>query len=525
MEKKMHKKIVLGITSIFIANISLASCPTTDFIDKEETKKVKEYIKKNWKTLTRSVNSIPKAAEDPKIKHKDGTPWIVYIAQNEDKDAVQAKLNKVLSEQELQSISLEYLPKDINNIKTHGLLYLPEPYVVPGSRFNELYAWDSYFIELGLLADNQIKLAQSLVNNFVYEIEHYGKILNGNRTYYLTRSQPPLFSRMVMQLYDKTKNIDVINSALPAMLKYYKYWDTPPRYVPEIGLTRYYPEGDGPSYEVYASKNSTEGMQYYQNIIDFFINSPTHAYDINNFYNQESKKLTPLFYKGDRAVRESGYDTSNRYGPFSVDITDFAPVTLNVLLYQYEKDIATAFELTNDDINSKKWMAKAQQRRDQINKYLWNEEIGLYLPYNFKTKLSPPYIYADTFLPLWANIASKQQAKKVVDYLNILQKPGGVLTSPYFTGHQWDAPFAWAPLQLFAVKGLLNYGYNDHAKKVSKTFIQNINLNFKKHHAIFEKYNALSCEVNTDNSIKFGYSENQIGFGWTNGVYLSVLHD
>ena len=521
----MHTKIIAIFTSLCLSQTSFATCPSLTTLNNSETIEVKEYIDKNWQTLTRSLANLPESAADPKIDHAAGEPWIVYIARSEDKQAVEDKLMKILSKEQLKTISIEYLPADINNIKNHGLLYVPEPYVVPGSRFNELYAWDSYFIELGLLADNKIKLTQSIINNFIYEIEQYGKILNGNRTYYLTRSQPPLFSQMVMALFKKTNDIEVIKSALPAMIKYYAYWDVAPRKIPEIGLTRYYPEGQGPAYEVYASKNKTEGMHYYQNIKDFYAKDSTHAYNVRKFYNAAENKLTPLFYIGDRAVRESGYDTTNRYGPFSANITDYASVTLNVLLYQYEKDIATAFKLTNDKVNAKKWLNKAEDRKAKINRYLWNEDLGLYLPYNFKTKQSSPYIFADTFIPLWAKIASKQQAAKVINYLNILLKPGGLLTSTYFTGNQWDAPFVWAPLQLFAAVGLQNYEYQDLAKQVKRGFIQNINYNFQKHHALYEKYNALDCEVQTDKSIKFGYSENQIGFGWTNGVYLHFLQD
>lgn len=514
------RKIIITIASICIYKLSFANCPSTAKVNPDTTKQVKSYIKSNWQILTRSLADIPKAAIDPKINHKPGEPWLVYIARSENKSAIENTLAKILNKEQLNQISIQYLPENIQDIQNHGLLYLPEPYVVPGSRFNELYAWDSYFIELGLLENNKVALATSLVNNFIYEIKHYGKILNGNRTYYLTRSQPPLFSRMVMALYRKTKNIEIIKSALPAMLKYHAYWANEPRNIPDIGLTRYYPEGQGPVYEVYASKNSTEGMHYYQNIINFYTDKESHAYDIASFYDEKAKNLTPKFYLGDRAVRESGYDTSGRYGPFSADITDYAPVTLNVLLYQYEKDIAIAYTMTNDKINAKKWLKIANHRKAQINKYLWNEDVGLYLPYNFKKRQSPPYIYADTFLPLWAEIASKEQAEKVIEYLQILQKPGGLLTSPYFTGNQWDAPFSWAPLQLFAAIGLENYGQHNLANKIKQDFIQNINYNFTKHHAIYEKYNAINCEVQTNKSIKFGYSENQIGFGWTNGVYL-----
>lgn len=519
----MPHRMLCFIVGLGLTFSALGVCPNTTDTTGMETAEVRTYIKRHWDDLTRSLSNIAQAAVDPKVNHAEGTPWLVYISRDEDIAAVQRQLNAILSKEDLKRISLAYLPQEIKNIKTHGLLYVPEAYVVPGSRFNELYAWDSYFIELGLLEDDRIELAQSIVNNFIYEIEHYGTILNGNRTYYLTRSQPPFFSHMVMALYDKTGNISIITQALPSMVKYHDYWTIGPRNIPEIGLSRYYTDGDGPAYEVQSSEVSSDGLDHYQRIIEFFKKWPVYAYDVSKFYDQKTSQLTSLFYKGDRAMRASGYDVSNRYGPFSVDITEYASVTLNVLLYVTEQDISRAYALLGDNTASKKWLDKATERKAKINQYLWNEDIGLYLPYNYVTHQSNPYIYADIFFPLWASIADKQQAERVANYANILLKPGGMMTSAYFTGNQWDAPFAWAPLQLIAVQGLRNYGYTDLANQVSDRFIRNVNYNFKKNKAIFEKYNALNCEINSDKNIKFGYSENQIGFGWTNGVYLSLL--
>lgn len=506
----------LLINASALANCDITQTPSKDIVD---------YIDKSWAILTRSNKTILASELDEKSPRKTSQKPIVYVSPKEDILAVSRRLRSEMGEDQFKAIRIKYLPDNVADIKQQGLLYLPSPYVVPGSRFNEMYAWDSYFIVLGLLESNNTSLASSIVDNFIYEIEYYGTVLNGNRTYYLTRSQPPFFSHMVLALYEKTKDRSLLKKALPAMLKYHKYWMSNKRFITDIGLNRYYTNGKGPAYEVIKSEIGEDAKNQYQRTIDYYKNSPVHLYDVNKFYNSKTEELTPLFYEGDRAVRASGYDISNRYGPFSVDIIDYASVTLNTLLYVTEQDIAKIYSILENKSQSKVWEKKANFRQVQINKYLWNENIGLYLPYNFKRQISLPYLFADTFFPLWAGLASKEQAKKVAQYLDVLLKPGGLMTSAYFTSQQWDAPFAWAPLQLIAYKGLKNYGFTNQANKVRESFMANVNINFQQTHYIYEKYNALDCSINSKKSIKFGYSKNQIGFGWTNAVYLIFLND
>src|SRR5512143_553433 len=162
---------------------------------------VHEYITRTWTTLRRSLRDLPAAARDPKLHLPSGSRWPVYFPAVEDKAAIDAALRSQLTERDLASIDLRPLPKDPGALREHGLLYLPHPYVVPGGRFNEMYGWDSYFIVLGLLRDDQVGAARDMVDNFLYEIEKYGTILNANRTYYLTRSQPPFLTRMLLDVF------------------------------------------------------------------------------------------------------------------------------------------------------------------------------------------------------------------------------------------------------------------------------------------------------------------------------------
>ena len=165
---------------------------------------VGKYIKTSWTTLTRSNRDLPTAAKDPKLPREPGSPWPVYVSMKEDRDRVAREVREVLPQKEFATIELRTLPSDPKSVREHGLLYLPRPYVVPGGRFNEMYGWDSYFIQVGLLRDGELRLARDMVDNFIYEIEHYGTILNANRTYFLTRSQPPFLTRMILGSYRKS---------------------------------------------------------------------------------------------------------------------------------------------------------------------------------------------------------------------------------------------------------------------------------------------------------------------------------
>src|SRR5262245_48640381 len=162
------------------------------------------YIKKTWTVLTRSIRDLPRAAPDPKMHRDANARWPLYIAADEDRAAIERQLAAALTPADVGRLDVRTLPAASQPIAEPGLLYLPHPYVVPGGRFNEMYGWDSYFIQLGLLRDGELRLARDMTDNFLYEIAHYGMILNANRTYFLTRSQPPFLTEMILGVYERT---------------------------------------------------------------------------------------------------------------------------------------------------------------------------------------------------------------------------------------------------------------------------------------------------------------------------------
>ncbi|MBH8563150.1 alpha,alpha-trehalase [Nostoc sp. CENA67] len=499
------------------------STQTSSTLAPDQIYAVRRYIKKTWKTLTRSHEHLLQSAKDTKLEHKSDTPWIVYISPQEDCPNVQFVLERSLSKKDMQQIEIRTLPTSVEAIREHGLLYLPGPYVVPGGRFNEMYGWDSYFILLGLLRDGELELAQSQVDQLLYQVQHYGTILNSNRTYMLSRSQPPVLSLMVLALFQYTQDEEWLKSALPLLERFYYYWVVPPHLNPATGLSRFYAFGEGPAPEVLFSERDEEGKSHYDRVKEYYQRFEIEDYDVSLFYDRENDQLTNLFYKGDRTMRESGFDITNRFGPFSIDILHYAPVCLNSLLYQMEIDLAQIYDILGNEEIVGQWRERAEIRRERIDNCLWDEEKGLYLDYHFQSEQRRRYEFATTFYPLWVGLASDAQARRVAENLSLFEAPGGIFTSTRVTGNQWDAPFGWAPLTYIAVQGLHRYGYHTEGDRIAQKFLLMVVEEFERYGSLVEKYDVEHCSMNVSNEICFGYSSNEIGFGWTNGVVLEFL--
>ena len=516
----------LFITAAAAAAPAPSPAPPADALSPARVAAVRAYIKNGWTTLSRSTRDLAKAAPDPKFARAAGQPWPVYLPPEEDRARVEAELKKTMTAEDLARIELRVLPAGRAMPADPGLLYLPRPYVVPGGRFNEMYGWDSYFIQVGLLADGETERARDMVENFLYEIEHYGTILNANRTYYMTRSQPPFLTEMVLGVYDKTGDKEWLRRTRPAIEKYYQFWTTEPHLIPGTGLSRYYDLGDGPAAEVLSDEKDAQGRTHYDRIREYYRDHPEAAkgdYDVDRYYDRANDRLTDLFYKGDRSMRESGFDPSNRFGLFNVDITHYAPVCLNTLLFRMETEAARIEETVGNAAGAAEWRRRAAARHAAVDKYLWDAPSGLYLDYNFETKTRRKYEFATTFYPLWAGLASKAQAARVRLNLKLFEAPGGLLTSTRVTGNQWDAPFGWAPLQMIPADGLRRYGFGADADRVSRKFLELVTKEFEEHGTIKEKYDVQRRESDVEAGIKFGYAANQIGFGWTNAAYLDLL--
>ncbi|MGE5113550.1 MAG: trehalase family glycosidase [Acidobacteriaceae bacterium] len=509
-----------------------------------DTSDLATYIDKTWDTLTRSMDNCEVILDRRVPEHS-----LLYLpADFPETDALKELGTRC-------KLAIEHLPQRItapgtlssDKLPRQGVLYLPNPYVVPGGFFNEMYGWDSYFIIRGLLRAGRVKMAQGMVENFFFEIDHYGSILNANRTYFLTRSQPPFLSSMVMGVYDALPDPKAkrawLEKAYPYIQRDYDLWTHGEHLAGDTGLSRYFDYGQGPVPEIATMHDS-----YYRDVFTHIQASPERA----EYLKDESKpdgatligpsftfeaceqdevgclkspamKYTADYYKGDRAMRESGFDISFRFGPFSGSTHHFAAVCLNSLLYKAETDMEKIATTLGKPSEAKQWAERARHRKELVNKYLWDASTGMFFDYDFTKKKRSNYEYLTTFYPLWVGLASPEQAKAVTARLKVFERDGGVMLSPYETGVQWDAPYGWAPTELIAVEGMRRYGATADADRVARKWVNTVDKNFRREGTIREKYNmeTQSSEAN----VTAGYKQNVVGFGWTNGVTLEFMHE
>ncbi len=405
-----------------------------------------------------------------------------------------------------------------------GPLFLPHPYIAPGGRFQEMYGWDTYFILLGLLRSGKLDLARKMVENCLYEIDHYGKILNANHSDYLTRSQPPFLTRMILRVYaelerrDSEKARSWLEQTVPQIETYYRYWTKEPHLVPDTGLSRYFDAGWGPAPEVVATERDHRGRSHYDRVTDYFDRYLVRDYNIRAYF--QDGELTPNFYQGDRSMRESGFNPTDRFGPFGIEIVNYNPICLNVLLFVMESDMGEILGRLERKTAAQNWTKRANQRRLVVNTLLWDPDDGLYYDYHFIEQKLGRYPFVTTFYPLWAGIADSSQAAQVVANLHLFERPGGLQTSTNESGSQWDAPFGWAPMQLIAVEGLRRYGYHEAADRIAAAFLTMVLDEFAEQQKMFEKYDVVRRESQVD--LRFGDTTNTSGFAWTNAVFLEL---
>lgn len=384
------------------------------------------------------------------------------------------------------------------------IITIPKPFIVPGGRFNEIYYWDSYFTMLGLQVSGHAVYIKNMVYNFAYLIDKFGFIPNGNRTYFLSRSQPPFFSLMV-ELLAEEKGDNILIEYLPQMEKEYAFWMSGSKRLSSIKNTekRVVLMPDGAILNRYwDNKNEPRPESYFEDIETA----------------KEIIKTNPEIYRNLRAGAESGWDFSSRWlvdnNLSSIQTTDIVPVDLNCLLYKLELTIAKAHQLNNNKNAAEAFNKNAKTRAAAINKYLWNDA---YVDYNIVLNTHMSHLTIAMAFPLFFKIASADQANKTALIVNEdFLKAGGVVTTLTVSGQQWDAPNGWAPLQWITYKGLKNYGFNGAANKIQQGWINAVETMYELHKKVFEKYNVIDINATATG----GEYENQDGFGWTNGVYL-----
>lgn len=401
-------------------------------------------------------------------------------------------------------------------------LPLAHAYVVPGGRFAELYYWDSYFAMLGLAATGRTQLLHSMTDNFARLIDAFGFVPNGTRTYYLSRSQPPLFASMV-ELGALTGGPSVAHY-LPQLLQEHAWWmdglhvlhpgQARRRVVALPGgelLNRYWDDRDTPREESWREDIETASA----------VDRPSA--DV---------------YRNLRAAAESGWDFSTRWlrapdpdDPASLHLsqictTDLLPVDLNAFLYRLEVSIAKASQGEGDQATAKHFQDMAAHRREAVNRLMWNEAEGAYFDYDWRRGTLRTCLTAATLVPLYAGMATEAQAAAVARAVRThLLAPGGLATTVCTSGQQWDRPNGWAPLQWMAVRGLERYGHKDLALEVRRRFIDTVRTVYQREGKLVEKYGLGDVDSTAPCGGGGGEYPLQDGFGWTNGVVQCWLDE
>jgi alpha,alpha-trehalase len=395
-----------------------------------------------------------------------------------------------------------------------SLIPLPNAYVVPGGRFREVYYWDSYFTMLGLVESGRTELVGHMLDNFAHLIKTVGHIPNGNRTYYLGRSQPPFFAAMVGRYARATDTTQALRY-LDALEGEHAFWmdgadglkpaQTYRRVVRMPGgelLNRYWDDTPEPRPESYRQ--------------DYELAQTLPAAD------------REAFYRNVRATAESGWDFSSRWMRDPKDLrtletTELIPVDLNSLLYHAERTIAAlrAFRGQDGDREAADRYARAaEQRRQALLAIAYDPISGFF--YDVRWRSGEPVTDRPTLAaaaPLYFGLATPVQGRHVATRLEQeFLKPGGFVTTLIPSGQQWDAPNGWPPLVWLTIEGVRRYGRADLADTARARWLALNQRTYRSTGKMTEKYDV----VDVNRRAGGGEYPNQDGFGWTNGVALAL---
>ncbi|MBN1760086.1 MAG: alpha,alpha-trehalase TreF [Chitinispirillaceae bacterium] len=413
----------------------------------------------------------------------------------------------------------KFLKRPADRPASGTLIPLPFPYIVPGGRFREIYYWDSYFTMLGLREDSLVATIRHMVDNFASLIDTCGFIPNGNRTYYLSRSQPPFFSLMVAVLASCNDDPIYLEYREP-LEKEYRFWMN--------GADRL-TAGNPAFRRVVLLENGAVVNRYRDDVAT----PRPESYREDLATAEQALRNTPSLsrenvYRNLRSAAESGWDFSSRWlspdssGTFhlyTIHTTDIIPVDLNALLYHLEQTLARAHDLSGDSSSASRYRSLAEKRRNALDTYCWNDSANIFMDFNFRTKKPTGIVSLAGIYPLFFELASAEQANRTAGTVRQrFLEPGGVVTTVYNTGQQWDMPNGWAPLQWLTIKGLRNYGITGLADTISGRWCALNRKVYNTTYRMMEKYNV----VDTTKRSGGGEYPTQDGFGWTNGVYKAL---
>ncbi|QCT40018.1 alpha,alpha-trehalase TreF [Candidatus Saccharibacteria bacterium oral taxon 955] len=403
------------------------------------------------------------------------------------------------------------------NRKNRGsLVALPYEYIVPGGRFSEQFYWDTYFIMLGLAADGEWSLIQGMMRNYTYMLRKFGMIPTANRAYFLSRSQPPFFALMVKLLAKHRGRTWTYAEYLSSLLTEYRFWMRGRKIA-----------GDRPDHAAYARvvrmPNGVILNRYYDNKTTPRPESRREDLETAELAKTDDKHKLFLDL---RAGAESGWDFSSRWfrevdNIESIHTTDMVAVDLNCLLYIHEQTIAEAYTLIKQPILAKRFRQLAERRAEAVRRYCWKRQHGLFVDYDFRRGEASDRLTLATVFPLYAKIATAEQASAVAQCIKErFLRQGGLVTTLENNGQQWDSPNGWAPLQWIAIQGLREYGYHELADEIRRRWLATCDAVYLKSRKMVEKYDVVNADAGGGGEYPL-----QDGFGWTNGVYAALYDE
>jgi alpha,alpha-trehalase len=393
---------------------------------------------------------------------------------------------------------------------TDTRLWLPAPYVVPGGRFRELYYWDSFFTMLGLVESGERALAEGMLRNFASLLDRHGHVPNGSRTYFLSRSQPPFFHKMVEALGDDEGPAVAWARHLPQLLKEHAWWmqgeqsvapGEAARRVVRLKdgglLNRYWDSGAGPREESWRDDVLTAA--------------------------DAPERVAPDVWRDLRAGAESGWDFSSRWCAdpqrlSTIETTSILPVDLNALMWSLERAISLGLERAGDRAGASEFALRAAERRATIDRLLWDPSHGHFVDYQWRVGEPRRQLTAAAVVPLYLGLANPRQADLTARAIKRqLLGPHGLLTTAVATDQQWDSPNGWAPLQWMAVEGLHRHGEHALARTIAQRWVGTVRRVWHATGRLLEKYDVMS-----DRPGGGGEYPTQDGFGWTNASVLAL---
>lgn len=385
------------------------------------------------------------------------------------------------------------------NLKDSANLFgLPKPYTVPSvlgeTAFKEMYYWDTYFTNIGLLLDNHVDQAKNNTDDIIYMVNRFGKMLNGSNVAFLNRSQPPYLSMMVYDIYHVTNNKLWLKKAVKALEKEYSFWMN--ERITPCGLNRY---------SNAASDDEKRGMAY---AVQSRSNNP-------NFLKGLTDKQILVLGSHLTAEAESGWDFTPR---FESHCEDFCPIDLNCNLYIYEKNFEFFYKQLGDKNKAKRWKTIADKRKELINKYFYESKTNCFYDYDYVHNKHSSIVSAAIFSLMYAKVVNNQQAEKIINSLKLLETPYGIRSCEdrkYDRTYQWGSTNGWAPLNFIAAVGLENYKFHVESNRIQNKYINLVNDNFLKTNNLWEKYNIIDGTSNAASE----YGTPAL-LGWTAGVYI-----